>query len=185
MSTNQVALLESNHEKSKREVLRRVSWIVAWKVLASWTPRLFNAWRVFLLRAFGAKVGKKVLVLGSVRIDMPWNLSIGDFSALGERVWVYNFGFVKIGDNTVVSQDTVLCTATHDYTHPHMPLLWKPITIENQVWVAANCYIMPGVTISEGTVVGVNSLVTKDLPEWKVCVGQPCRPVKNRVLKPR
>jgi len=183
MDTPSIELLKSNHKKSIKEVVIRILWYLLWKSLASWTPRFCNVWRIFLLRSFGAKIGTKVLVLGGVWVDMPWNLEIGDFSAIGSNVWIYNFAQVTIGRNTVVSQNTTLCTASHDYSHPHMTLYWKPITIENQVWVAADCFVMPNVVIREGAVIGARSVVTKDMPEWMICAGNPCKPLKTRVIQ--
>lgn len=177
-----VNLIRSNHKKPIKELILRILWFLFWKGTASWTPRFLNPWRLFLLRVFGAKIGKKVLVLGSVWIDMPWNLTIGDFSAIGMRVWVYNFANVIIGENTVISQDSTLCTSSHDYTHPFMPLFSNPIIIGSQVWIAAGVFIHPGVTINEGAVIGAKSLVTKNMPAWMVCAGHPCKPLKERVL---
>lgn len=177
-----VILIKSNHSKSIHEVFARTIWFFCWKTTASWTPRFFNLWRVFLLRAFGAKLGKRVLVLGSVWVDMPWNLVVGDYSAIGKRVWLYNFAKVKIGSNTVISQDTTICTSSHDYTHPHMPLFSKAISIGSQVWIGAECFVMPDVSIGDGVVVGARSLVTKDLTAWMVCVGHPCREYKRRSI---
>lgn len=179
---NKIKLIKSNHKKSYLEIIGRLLWIITWNLFASWTPRPFNVWRTFLLKCFGAKIGKKVLVFGSVTIDMPWNLEIGDYSAIGKRVWVYNFAKISIGSNTVISQDTTLCGSSHDYNHPFMPLYSIPIKIGNQVWVAAECFVMPGITIGEGTVVGSRSLVTKNLPKWKVCAGNPCRIIKDRII---
>ncbi len=183
MIKHQVDLVKSNHHKPVKEIVLRVLWYFLWTFTASWTPRFFNPWRIFLLKCFGAKIGK-ILILGSVWIDMPWNLSVGDFTAIGKRVWIYNFAKVDIGSNTVISQDTTICTASHDYEHPHMTLFWQPIIIENQVWVGADCFLMPGIKIEEGAVIGARSLVTKDMPSWMVCAGSPCKPIKKRVIRP-
>lgn len=182
MRKNQVILLESNHNKSFKEIFIRVLWYIFWSLMISWTPRIFNKWRIFLFKVFGAKIGKKVLILGNVWVDMPWNLTIGDFSAIGKRVWLYNFAKVDIGKNTVVSQDTTICTASHDYTNPYMPLYSQPIKIEDQVWIGAECFLMPGIKVAEGAVIGARSLVTKDMPSWMVCAGNPCKPLKERIL---
>lgn len=182
MSNNKIFLVKSNHKKSINEIIKRILWFFTWKMFATWTPRLCNSWRIFLLRLFGANIGNQVLILGSVWIDMPWNFSIGNFSALGKRVWIYNFANVIIGENTVISQDSTLCTSSHDYTHPFMPLFSKPIIVGNQVWIAAGVFVHPGITIYDGAVIGAKSIVTKDVPEWMVCAGHPCKPLKKRII---
>ena len=58
-----------------------------------------------------------------------------------------------------------------------------PITIGESVWVAAGAFVAPGVTIGAGAVIGARSVVTKDMPDWTVCAGNPCRPLKPRVLR--
>lgn len=181
MQKLKVNLLKSNHKKSKREILVRILWYFIWHLTANWPLRFLNPWRRFILRIFGAKIGDS-LIMDGVWIDMPWNLEVGDFSAIGRNVWLYNFSKIKIGSHTVVSQNTVLCTASHDYSHAHMTLFSKPITIEDQAWVAADCFVMPGVTIEEGCVIGARSVVTKSMPAWMVCAGHPCKPIKNREI---
>ena len=177
-----VELLKSNRNMNLSEKLYRGIWNFTWFSLARWTPRFFNSWRIFLLKFFGAKIGEKVLIFGSVKIDIPSNFEIGDYSAIGKRVWVYNFSKIKIGSNSVVSQDTTICSASHDYSHPYMSLYAKPISIGDNVWLAANCFIMPGITIEDGAVVGACSVVTKDISEWTVNAGNPCKTVRKRVL---
>lgn len=184
MQTTRIELIKSNHRRSVSEILRRILWSAAWMLLCRWTPRFLNGWRLLILRAFGARLGKKVLIFGCVRIDMPWNLEVGDFSAIGRRVWLYNFAPIRIGTNTVVSQDSVLCTSSHDYTHPHLPLYSQEIIVGDEAWIAANCFVMPGITVGSGAVVGACSVVTKSIPPWMVCAGNPCRPLKPREVAP-
>jgi len=96
---------------------------------------------------------------------------------------IYNFAPVEIGAHVVVSQRGYVCTSTHDYTHPHFPLVSSPIRIESQAWVAAEVFLAPGVTVGEGAVIGACSVVTKSMPPRMVCAGNPCRPLKERVIK--
>jgi putative colanic acid biosynthesis acetyltransferase WcaF len=165
--------------------LRRSLWNVVWHVFFRPTPKRFcNRWRVWLLVLFGADVQGSVLVLGSCRILQPWKLSLGEGVAIGSQTEIYNYAHVSIGPMTVISQYSYLCTGTHDYTHPHMPLTWAPIRIGSECWIAADVFVAPGVTIGRGAVVGARSVVTQDLPEWTVCAGNPCRVLKPRVIKP-
>jgi putative colanic acid biosynthesis acetyltransferase WcaF len=145
---------------------------------------LGNAWRIGLLRLFGAKIAARTLVLPSCRILHPWDLDLGYCSALGEAVEVYNYAPITIGPMTVVSQRSFICAGTHDHSHPHFPLIWKPVTIGAQAWICAESFIGPGVTVGEGAVIGARSVVTRDMPPWMVCAGNPCRPLKPRIVKP-
>jgi putative colanic acid biosynthesis acetyltransferase WcaF len=83
----------------------------------------------------------------------------------------------------VVSQSSYLCGGTHDFERPNLPLITAPIVIEDQVWIAADVFVGPGVTIGQGAVVGARSSVFGDLPPWKVCVGSPAKPIKDRVIR--
>lgn len=167
-----------------RTKMRRAAWQICWRLLFRPTPkRLGNGFRIWLLRRFGARLGRRCLILPSVRILQPWELELGEFTALGEAVDIYNFGRVKIGSQTVISQRTFVCTGSHDYEHPHFPLTWQPITIGDSVWIAAEVFLHPGVTIGDGAVIGARAVVTESMPPWMVCAGHPCRPLKPRVLR--
>ena len=181
-----IDLRKGNQVWSLKTKLKRGIWNLTWAVLFRPTPkRRGNPFRLFLLRCFGAQIHGDPLVHPTCRIWLPWELEIGEYSAIGERVEIYNYGRVAIGPMTVVSQYCYLCTGTHDYTHPYMPLTWKPITIGAECWVAAGVFIAPGVVVNDGAVVGAYSVVTKDVPAWTVCAGNPCKIKKRRSLEPR
>jgi putative colanic acid biosynthesis acetyltransferase WcaF len=164
--------------------VRRGLWNLCWLLLFRPSPkRLGMHWRNWLVRRFGGTVRGSCLLHPSCRILEPWNLDLGEFTAVGERANLYNFAPITIGPHSVVSQDTVLCTGTHDYESNAMPLLKKPIRLGAHVWVTSNCFVHPGVTIGDGCVVGAGSIVTRDLPAWTVCAGNPCRPLKQRIIR--
>ena len=167
----------------RRTKIRRALWDWFLKPVFLALPRPCSRQRVALLRLMGARIGEKCLIEPGVDVLMPWNLRLAPSVAIGRRVEIYNYAPVEIGTMTVISQYTYLCTGTHDYTHPHMPLLWRPISIGPECWVAAGVFVAPGVTVGRGAVVGARSVVTKDMPEWTVCAGNPCRPLKPRVLR--
>ena len=102
------------------------------------------------------------------------------FSAVGNGAELYNLAPIRIGAYSVVSQRSYLCTATHDYTAPDFPLHSKAITVGANAWIAAFAFIAPGINVGEGAVVGACSVVTKDVPPWTVCAGNPCRVIKGR-----
>ena len=162
----------------------RCAWAIVYHTLFRLSPSPLHVWRRFLLRCFGARVGSGSHVYGSTRIWAPWNLQMGARSVLGPNIDCYCVAPVKIGDHAVISQYSFLCTASHDFSHPEFPLTTGPIVIGNHVWVAADAFIGPGVTIGDGAVVGARSSVFRDVPPWTVVAGSPARYLKNREIRP-
>ena len=163
-------------------MLRRILWGIC-KPVFRFSPRIMFRWRCFLLRLFGAKIGRNVHIYNSSDIYFPWNLDVGDWSSIGENVLIYNLGMVHIGSKTTISHRAHICAGTHDYTDPVLPLKKIPIHIADQVWVCADSYIGPGVHVGEGAVVGARAVVIKDVKEWTVVAGNPAKPIKTRNLK--
>jgi putative colanic acid biosynthesis acetyltransferase WcaF len=139
------------------------------------SPRKANTWRVFLLRIFGAKIGKRVLIRPSARIEYPWKLKIGDNSWIGERVCLYNLGLIVIGKSSVISQESYICSGSHDYKSPSFPLTNTQIHIGDEVWIAARSFVCPGVVIGDGSVVAACSCVTKNVGNGMIYGGNPAR----------
>lgn len=158
----------------------RILWQCTWLLLYRPSPRLFHPWRCFLLRIFGAKLGKAVHPYPSSRIWAPWNLEMGDGACLSESVDCYSVASIRIGAHSTISQYSFLCTASHDYTQASMPLVTAPITIGERVWVTADVFVGPGVTIGNGVMISARSSVFSDLPPWIVARGNPAVPVKLR-----
>lgn len=163
--------------------LGRLAWGMFYIVFFRFSPRPMHAYRAFILRCFGAKVGKGVHVYPGVKIWAPWNLVLNDECGIASGVELYSQGIITIGYRAIVSQGTYVCTGTHDYTKEGHPLYTLPISIMDRAWVAADCFIHPGVTIGEGAVIGARSVVTKNMPNWMVCAGHPCKPLKERVME--
>jgi len=164
--------------------LGRAVWNIVWLLFFRSTPRgVLYGWRRSLLRGFGAKIGKGVNILPSCRIWQPWNLTMGDYSCLSENVDCYSVDKITIGKQVVVSQGAFLCCASHDIESRIMELTYKPITIADNAWVAAEAFVGLGVTIGAGAVVGARAVVTKDVAPWTVVAGNPAKFIKNRVLK--
>lgn len=162
--------------------MMRVLWNLIYIVLFRHSPVYFHEWRAFLLRCFGAGIGKKVHVYPKARVWAPWNLEMDDNSCFADDVKCYSMAKITIGKKAVVSQGVQLVTGTHDYTDPFFSLKTAPITVGEKAWIAAEAFVCPGVTVGEGAVVGARSVVTSDVPAWMVCAGNPCRPVKPRKL---
>lgn len=163
--------------------LARLAWGIVYVLLFRTSPRPFHAWRSFLLRCFGAKIGKDCHVYPLAKIWAPWNLIMDDYAGIADDVNCYSMAVISLGKKVVVSQGTYLCTGTHDYEDPNFQLYAKPIHVGDRAWLCAQSFIHPGVTIGEGVVIGARSVVTKDMPNWTVCAGNPCKPIKPRVVK--
>lgn len=161
--------------------ITRMIWIICyWFLFRPFNLNLFRGWRALILKLFGAKIGHSVNIYASVKIWAPWNLEIGDFSSMGPGVDCYNQGKISIGNNTIISQKTYLCASTHDFTKSNFPLVLKPIKIMDQVWIAADAFIGPGVKLEKGAVVGARAAVFKDVEKWTVVGGNPAKVIKIR-----
>lgn len=183
MEELKVDLSKYEHSFSIKNKVGRVLWSIAYAVLfRPFGLGVFNKWRNFILVLFGAKIGKGSIVYASVKIWAPWNLSVGKYVCLGEDVDCYNQGKITIGDNTTVSQKSYLCASSHDISDVKNNLLLKPIVIKDQVWVAANSFIGPGVQIEQGAVVGATASVFKNVDSWTVVGGNPAKFIKKRII---
>jgi len=166
-----------------REKIVRQLWYVVEATLFRLSPRPCYRWRNWLLRRFGARVHPTARIRPTATVEIPWNLTVGAHTVVGDYAILYCLGPVTLGDRATVSQYAHLCAGTHDYTRADFPLLRLPIVIGDDAWVAADVFVGPGVAIGAGTVVGARSNVFGDLPAWKVCVGSPARAVKDRILE--
>jgi putative colanic acid biosynthesis acetyltransferase WcaF len=173
-ATNQAA-----RKYSRGEQARRIAWSLGrWLIRLS--PRPCFAWRRAVLRAFGARVGAHVNVYPSAHLYMPWNVEIGDWTALGEDVFVYSLGKVRIGRSVTLSYRSHVCAGTHDLNDPTLPLLKPPVCIEDGVWIGTEAFIGPGVTIGRGAVVGARAVVVKNVEALSIVAGNPARAVGQR-----
>jgi putative colanic acid biosynthesis acetyltransferase WcaF len=181
---SKVNLSNYQNRLSKRNQVARFIWNLIWTVFARPFPRsVGNQWKLFLLRLFGAKVHRTSVVYSTVRIYMPWNLEMAEFSCLSPEVDCYNVDKIFIGAHSTVSQKTYLCSASHDVTKSTHPLITAPIIIEDQVWIGADAFIGMGVTIGQGAVVGATASVYKNVSPWTIVGGNPAKFIKNRVIE--
>ncbi len=164
--------------------VRRLAWNICYAVLfRPFGLPIFKKWRSFLLRCWGAKIGKGSIVHASALIWAPWNLEAGILTCIGPHANIYNPGKIVLGNKVVISQYSYLCTATHDYESEANTLCWKTIEVGNYAWVAADTFVGPGVTVGEGAVVGARAVVFKDVEPWTVVGGNPAKFIKKRVVK--
>ena len=166
--------------RGRNPIIVQFWWLIQ-GTLFRMSPQFMYGFRRFLLRLFGAKIGKKVIIRPSVKITYPWKLSIGDYSWIGDQVDLYTLGNIIIGKNVVISQKSYLCTGSHDYLNEDFSIFQKPITIQDQVWVASDVFIAQGITIGEGSIVAARSSVFKDIPSNKICAGSPVKIIRERI----
>jgi putative colanic acid biosynthesis acetyltransferase WcaF len=170
----------SHFLRGRGRVVEALWLLVQWAFVSSWIPGA--AHRRWLLRAFGAKIGKGVNIKPGLRVKFPWRLEIGDHSWIGEAVWIDNLDNVSIGANCCISQRAYLCTGSHDWSRSRFDLITRPIHINEGAWIAACSTVGPGVTVGEGAVLCLGSVANKDLERWTIYVGVPAASVRKRIL---
>jgi len=143
----------------------------------------FYGFKVALLRAFGAKVGRKVELKPCVNIKYPWNLTIGNEVWIGENVWLDSLVMITIGSNVCISQGATLLTGSHNYKKSSFDLITRSVILEDGAWIGAGVIVNLGVTIGSHAVLTSGSVATKDLDAWSVCQGNPAVKVRERVIE--
>ncbi len=163
-----------------RGALVRLLWILVscvffeggWFVLGSVKP--------WLLRLFGATIGRGVVLKPNLRIKYPWRLSIGDHVWVGQGTWIDNIVGVEIGSHVCISQGVYFCTGSHDHRRRTFDLTPGEIRVGSGAWVAAQATLLPGVTVGRNALVAVCSVVTKDVPPGVIVAGNPARVLRDR-----
>ncbi|MCK0195606.1 putative colanic acid biosynthesis acetyltransferase [Ancylobacter sp. 6x-1] len=173
-------------EMSRSLRVKRLIWGGVYFLFFRPTPRFcLEKWRLFLLRAFGAKIGHGSRVAPSCTVWAPWNLTMGNYACLADGVDCYSIAPISLGDYSTVSQRSFLCSASHDPYLLERPLFAKPISIASHAWVCAEAFIGPGITVAEGAVVGARAVVVKNVEPWTIVAGNPARLIKKRVIERR
>lgn len=150
-------------------------------VRASWNP--FMGMKIFLLRLFGARIGKGLVIKNNVTVKFPWKLEIGDDCWIGEDVWIDNLDRVSIGNDVCISQGAMLLTGNHDYTVYNMPYRNAPIKINDGAWIGAQTVVCPGVTVENNAILTVGSVATKDMEANGIYQGNPAKIIRMRKFK--
>lgn len=173
--------VETNRSTAKwtrREQVGRVLWALT-RPLFRWSPRPLWGWRRFLLRLFGARIGKGAQIYPTARITIPWNLVIGNDAAVGDGARLYALGPIAIGSRSTISQGAHLCAGTHDLDDPARTLLKLPIVVGDDAWVCADAFVGPGISIGDRSVAGARAVVVKDVPAGAVVAGNPAKLIRN------
>ncbi|QDK78668.1 putative colanic acid biosynthesis acetyltransferase [Spirosoma sp. KCTC 42546] len=165
---------------SFRDKVRRLLWNISWAIFCKWTPNPLHAWRIWVLRKFGAKLGEQNFIYPTCKIWAPWLLKTEDVVTIGPGVEIYNPGGVYLKHHSILSQDAYLCGATHNYNSIEFTYIKKEIMLEPYVWICAKAIVLPGVHCGEGSVLGAGTITSKDLLPWMVYAGNPAKPVRER-----
>lgn len=163
-------------------IIKRMLWYIIGECLVnSAIPGSF--WRVLLLKLFGAKIGKGVVIKPYVKIKYPWKLKIGNYVWIGEKVWIDNLGDVKIGDNACISQEAMLLCGNHNYKKVTFDLIVRGITIEEGAWVGAKSVVCPGVVVKTHSVITVGSIVIQSTEPYSIYQGNPAVKIRDRKVE--
>ncbi len=160
--------------------LKRCCWyfVNTMFVNCRWNPS--SKIRIVLLRLFGAIIGKGVVIKPAVNIKYPWNLSIGDYSWIGESVWIDNLAYVKIGKSVCISQGAMLLCGNHNYKRSAFDLIVGPIVLEDGAWAGSKSVICPGVIMHTHSVLMVGSVATHDTLPYSIYRGNPAVKIADR-----
>jgi putative colanic acid biosynthesis acetyltransferase WcaF len=173
---------QSNFDRGKPGWFVLLWWLVQ-AIVFPLTPHPFNHIRRWLLRLFGARIGRGVIVRPTARFTYPWKVEIGDWSWIGDDVVFYSLDRISIGKHCVISQKSYLCTGTHDPQDPAFRLITASVIIHDGAWIAADCFLSPGVEIGANALIGARSSVFKNMPAGFVCMGNPCVPRYQREIR--
>jgi putative colanic acid biosynthesis acetyltransferase WcaF len=173
---------------SLRNRCARLAWNIVQSTVFRLSPRPLHQWRVWLLRCFGAQMGRHCHVYPRARIWAPWNIVCEEAACIGDEAIIYNPDRVVLRSHAIVSQQAYLCGATHDYRDPTFPMTWAPIVIGRYAWVCARATVLCGVTVGDGAILGLGSVTSRDLDAWGIYAGIPARKINTRpqmyVLRP-
>jgi putative colanic acid biosynthesis acetyltransferase WcaF len=163
--------------------IKRILWLITSFLFFQNTAFPFYSFKRFLLRLFGAKVGKGVVIKPYVVIKYPWFLQIGHYTWIGERVWIDNLAMVTIGNNACLSQGAFLLTGNHNYKLPSFDLMVSSITLEDGVWIGAKAIVCPGITCQSHSILAVGSIATRSLSAYSIYQGNPATKINDRITE--
>ncbi len=173
---------ENSWYKTGRNFFIRILWYYSNLLFIKNPYFIFSKLKINILRLFGAKIGKNVLIKPSVNIKYPWKLKIGNNTWIGENVWIDNLDFVEIGNNVCISQGAFLLCGNHNYKKSTFDLIVEKITIEDGVWIGAKSIVTPGCLCKTHSVLSTLSVAGKILEEYTVYKGNPAIPIRKREI---
>lgn len=158
-----------------RQRLELLIWDYAWALTCRWTPKPFNRWRLLVLRLFGAEIHGRPFVHQRARITQPRNLVLHHRACLGDRAHAYALGRIVLHEGATIAQEAYLCTGTHDFGSPDLPLQTASIVVGRGAFVGARAFVLPGLTLGAHCLVGAMSVVSRDVPAGAIVAGNPAR----------
>jgi putative colanic acid biosynthesis acetyltransferase WcaF len=171
------------NRKARKWSTRELAGRALWEGLGfafAWSPRQLWGWRNAWLSLFGARIGRNVQIHPSVRIALPWNLTIGDNTAVGDGAILYSLGAITLGADVTVSQYAHLCAGTHDHRRADLPLIKATINVGDGVWICADAFVGPDVRVGYYAIVGARAVAVADVAPWTIVAGNPARPIAAR-----
>ena len=160
--------------------IKQITWYFINIIFFKNSLNVISFTKTSLLKAFGARIGKSVLIKPSVNIKYPWKLKLGDHCWIGEGVWIDNLSEVVVGNNVTISQGALLLTGSHNHTKETFDFISLPITMEDGVWIGARAIVLGGVVCKSHSILGVNTVAEKDLEPYTIYKGNPSIPVIKR-----
>jgi len=177
-----LSLYNNSWYKPGANIIKRILWYYTNILFFKNSFNIFSFTKVFLLRIFGAKVGKNITIKPSVNIKCPWYLEIGDNVWIGENVWIDNLTYIIIGNNVCISQGAMLLCGNHNYKKERFDLIIGKIVLENGVWIGAKSIVCPNVTLHSHAILSVNSVATNDLEPYYIYQGNPAKKNRLRII---
>jgi putative colanic acid biosynthesis acetyltransferase WcaF len=159
----------------------RQLWGIVYVLLYRPSLRPMHAWRAFLLRMFGAKLGDKCHFYAKGKVWAPWNLVCEDRVSLGDDAEIYNPSPMYFGSHAIVSQGAYICGATHTYNDPAFPLVSYSMRFGAYSWICARAIVAPGINVGDAAILGLGSIATRHLEPYGIYAGTPARKVKERL----
>ena len=175
-----LSIFNNSWYKPGRCILTRMIWFIINVIFLLNPLNPSSKLKSFFLRLFGARIGNKVFLKPGINVKYPWNVEIGDYSWIGERVWIDSIANIKIGNNVCISQDSYLCTGNHDWADRSFGLIVEPIVIEGGAWIGARVLVLPGVTIASHSVITAGSVINKSTEPYMIYSGNPAIKIKKR-----
>jgi putative colanic acid biosynthesis acetyltransferase WcaF len=172
----------SNPDYKPGSKLKRVLWYLVGKAFINSYFLPLSSWKRFWLKAFGAKIGKGVVIKPKVNIKYPWFLEVGDYSWIGENVWIDNLSQVTIGKNVCISQGALILCGNHNYKKSTFDLMVKPIHIEDGVWICAQSTVVQGVRCGSHSILGVGAVALENLEPYTIYSGNPAQKLRKREI---
>lgn len=158
-------------------------WWIVQSTLFRMSPQFMYGWRRFLLRLFGAKIGKKVLFRPGVKITYPWKVSVGANSWIGDNTELYSLAEIEIGDNVAIAQGVAIICGSHEFRKSTFDIYALPIKIESECWLCAGSFVHQGVILGRGSIVGARAVVQESTESYSINVGFPAKKVGTRIVE--